>query len=151
MFSQFSLILQRLQQADFLMLLLHPFFVYGMITGTILLAIGLSGKSPIRTAGLICIAASCFMVYPYLQLGRKAIPGNESHLKAQAMRRYDSRMYFYAMGAIAAAALAAPAKMKKMVNYGVFAAAVFMMFFAISLHIKDTEEWHPFVRHAIRK
>lgn len=151
MLSQLTLIFQRLQQADFLMLLLHPALVYGLLIGLILVGVGYTGKQGIRKIGLICIAASCFMIYPYLELGRKAIPGNETHLKAQAMRRYDSRWYFYALGILAATAIAAAGASQKLVNGVVLTAGTIMFLFALWLHIKDTEEWHPYVKHAIRK
>lgn len=151
MLSQLTLIFQRLQQADFLMLLLHPVFVYGLLIGLVLVGVGFTGKQGIRRVGLIVIAASCFTVYPYLQLGRKAIPGNETHLKAQAMRRYESRWYFYGMGILAATAIAAAGSSQKMVNSAVLAAGSALFLYSLSLHIKDTEEWHPYVKHSIRK
>lgn len=151
MLSQLTLILHRLQQADFLMLLLQPVFVYGLLVGLICLAVGFTGKQTVRKVGLICIAVSCFMVYPYLELGRKAIPGNESRLKAPANRRYETRWYFYAMGILSATAIAAAGSSQKIVNIITLTAGVVIFLFSLWLHIKDTEDWHPYVKHAIRK
>lgn len=151
MISHFSLVFQRLQQADFLMLMLHPVFVYGLLIGLALVAFGFAGKSGPRRTGLIIIAASCFLMYPYLELGRRAIPGNEIHLKAQAQRRYECRWYFYGLGILATAAVVAAGPSQKLVNTAVLTGGAFLLIYSLSLHTRDLEEWHPYVKHAIRR
>jgi hypothetical protein len=159
MFTQISTLLDRLQHADFLVLFMEPIFFYGLLFGLLFFLVGyFMGDARARMTGLIVIAISCFMLYPYLKLSAKAVPritamsGHwmDGAIKEQNKRRYDTRFFFYGLGCVAAAGAAAGGGGAKLINLTVIVYASIMLFFALWLDMKEHEIYHPYIRHGTK-
>ncbi len=160
MLSQTILLIERLQNADFLLLVMEPFFFYGLLFGMIFFLVGyFMGDARARLTGMIVIAASCFMLYPYLKLSEKVTPRitamaghwtNGSAVKEQNKRRHDTRWFFYALGAVAAAGAAAGGGGAKLINVTIIIFGAVMLFVALWLDMKEHEIYHPYIRHSTR-
>ena len=157
MFQQFSTLLDRLQQADFLSQVMEPILYLGIFFGLISFSLGFfTGDQKSRSLGLIIIALSCFSVYPQLKLYQKAAPRiasvsgtwTPSQVKAQMERRYSTRWVFYGMGWLSIVAVASSGGAVKFMGGTVIFVGTCVMFFGLWLHLKEMEIYHPYIKRS---
>ena len=156
MFSQLNILLDHLSQSDFLLLVLEPMFMYGLLFGLIVFIVGYSmSDARARTTGLIIIAVACFTTYPYLELANKATPRIASMtglwqngaVKEQTKRRVDTRWVFYGLGLLALAALSSGGGVNNYLGGTTIAVGIGVLFFSLWLHMKECEIYHPYIKH----
>jgi hypothetical protein len=160
MFTQLNILLDRLTQADFLILVMEPLFYLGVFLGLFSFTVGfVLADNRARSTGLFIIAASCFALYPYLSLANKAAPRisavtgswTPAAMKTQLQRRQETRWVFYGMGCFAIVGLAASGSSAKVIGGTMIAAGFGVSFFGLWLHMKECEIYHPYIKQAARE
>ena len=155
MLTQFNILLERLTQADFLILVMEPLFYLGVFLGLVGFAVGyFLSDSRARNTGLVIVAVSCFSVYPYLKLASKATPRitavsgswSPAAVKAQFQRRHDTRWFFYGMGCFAVMGIAASGSTAKIIGITTLAAGSGIALFGLWLHLMECEIYHPYIK-----
>jgi hypothetical protein len=160
MLRELTTLWTRLEDAEYLHLVLEQVPLFGLGFGLLFLIIATAmGEPKSRLVALIVIAASCLSVAPYVKSRAQSTPrilaiydkAFHPSITQQIQRRVDTRWYYYGMAALAIATIffARPGVFSSLLISTIVAASVIFLH-TCWLHRKECEVFHPNVVRTAR-
>lgn len=147
----------RIDDPEYKHLLLEPVLIYGVLIGVLAFVFAYFFKErKMQVGALVAIIISAVMVVPYLKARTKADKHNEKlfsqhaeQIKEHREVRKDAQWAYFAVAALAGVTLLMGAHSGKpgfMVGIATVIGGVCLVLFSMTMHLKDTQVYHPNLR-----